>query len=90
MNEPPVAKYKLTLTIEGNSHEEIMRELLVQTQGGYLINSNYETRDEWHVLGGRCTSVMEHTNPDQTPERYEAELSAWWQKRKAARDKEKK
>ena len=24
--DPPVAKYKLTLTIEGNSHEEIMRD----------------------------------------------------------------
>lgn len=85
MKEPPVAKYKLTLTIEGNSHEEIMRELLVQTRGGYLLNSEYETRDEWYVVGGRYKSVMEHTNPDQTPEKYRAELDAWWQERKAAR-----
>ena len=85
MKEPPVAKYKLTLTIEGNSHEEIMCELLVQTRGGYLMNSEYETRDEWHVFGGRYESVMQHTNPDQTPEKYRAELDAWWQERKAAR-----
>lgn len=83
--DPPVAKYKLTLTIEGNSHEEIMRELLVQTRGGYLMNSEYETRDEWHVLGGRYESVMQHTNPDQTPELYEAELSAWFAERRASR-----
>ena len=85
MNKPPVAKYKLTLTIEGNNHEEIMRELLVQTRGGYLLNSEYETRDEWHVFGGRYESVMQHTNPDQTPELYEAELSAWFAERRASR-----
>ena len=83
--DPPVAKYKLTLTIEGNSHEEIMRELLVQTSGGYLLDSDYETRDAWTCHGGRLTSVMEHANPDQTPERYEAELSAWAAERRASR-----
>lgn len=52
---------------------------------GSADDSDYETRDEWHVLGGRYESVMQHTNPDQTPERYEAELSAWAAERRASR-----
>ena len=81
--EPPVAKYRYTLVIEGNSHEEITRELLYQTRGGYLLDSDYEKRDTFHVIGGRKTSRLEHTNPDMTPERYDAELDEWWQARKA-------
>ena len=30
-------------------------------------------------------AAMEHTNPDQTPERYEAELDDWFQTRKLMR-----
>lgn len=81
----PVPKYKLTLTITGNSHDEIERELLLQTRGGYLLDSDYYKRDEWTVYGGTHTSRMEHTNPEQTPENYHAELDAWFQERKAAR-----
>lgn len=83
--EPPVAKYKLTLTVYGNSHQEVQEELLSQVQGVYLIISEDEQRDQWHVWGSRYMSVMEHTNPDQTPERYEAELDAWFQTRKLMR-----
>jgi hypothetical protein len=28
---------------------------------------------------------MEHRNPDMTPERYAAELDAWWKAHKAER-----
>lgn len=83
--EPPVAKYKLTLTVYGNSHAEILSELDNQVQGGYLIISEDEQRDQWRVCGDRYMSVMEHTNPDQTPERYEAELDDWFQTRKLMR-----
>ena len=83
--EPPVAKYRLTLTIDGNSHDEIERELLSMTRGGYLLDSDYHERDEFTVYGGRRTARLVHTNPEQTPERYDAELDAWWQARKAAR-----
>lgn len=83
--KPPVAKYKLTVEITGNTHDEIERELLVLTQGGYLLDSEYYQRDEFHVLGGRVTTRLEHTNPDMTPDRYDEELQAWWQARKAAR-----
>ena len=83
--KPPVAKYKLTLTITGNSHTEILAEIVRQTRGGMLLDSNYERRDEWQVVGGRTTSVMRHTNPDMTPERYDRELAEWFNSRKALR-----
>jgi hypothetical protein len=79
--EPPVAKYRYTLVVTGNSHDEIEAEILTQTRGGYLLDSDYGTRDEFRVWGGRRTSRLEHTNPDMTPERYEAELDTWWQAR---------
>lgn len=80
---PPVPKYTLNLEITGNSHGEIVRELLIMTRGGYLHDSRYHTRDEWEVIGGRSTRRMEHTNPEQTPERYDAELEAWWSARRS-------
>jgi hypothetical protein len=82
---PPRTKYELTLVIHGNSHEEIERELLGMTRGGYLLDSEYGSRDEFHVTGSRRTSVLKHTNPDMTPERYDADLDTWWQRRKTAR-----
>lgn len=86
MSEPPVSKYKLTLTIKGNTLKEVERELFLQTRGEFLLDSDYYKRDEWHSIGGRVTSVMEHTNPNMTPERYEEELDAWWKARKKARN----
>ena len=85
-DRPPVNRYKLTLTITGNTLDEIEHELVVQTRGGFLLDSDGYKRDEWHSIGGTITSRMEHTNPDMTPERYATELDAWWQARKAARD----
>lgn len=81
---PPVAKYRLTLTITGNSHDEIESELLSMTRGGYLLDSDYYKRDEFTVYGGRTTAKLEHANPDMTPEQYDEALDAWWQNRKAA------
>lgn len=85
MTEPPTPRYRLTLTITGNTLDEIERELVVQTRGGFLMDSDYNKRDEWKFIGGRVTSTMEHTNPDMTPDRYDTELDAWWKARKAAR-----
>ena len=85
IGQPPVPRYKLTLTITGNTLDEIEHELLVQTRGGFLLDSDYYRRDEWQVVGGRVTSRMEHVNPEMTPERYEAELDEWFAARKAAR-----
>lgn len=84
-NQPPVTKYELTVRIRGNTHGEIEDELLSLTRGGYLLDSGYGKRDAWNATSGRCTSVMVHTNPEQTPEKYRGELDAWWSERKAAR-----
>jgi putative lipoic acid-binding regulatory protein len=85
--EPPVTKYELTVKIRGNTHDEIEDELLTLVRGGYLLDSDYGKRDAWNSTGGRCTSVMVHTNPEQTPEKYRDELDAWWNEHKAARRK---
>lgn len=83
--KPPTPKYRLNLTITGNTLEEIERELIVQVNGGFLLDSDHFTRNEWKVIGGTVTSEMEHLNPDQTPEKYATELDEWWQERKASR-----
>ena len=83
--QPPVARYRLTMTITGNTLDEIEHELVVMTRGGFLLDSDGYKRDAWHSVGGTVTSIMEHVNPKMTPERYEAELEAWFEARKAAR-----
>ena len=83
--KPPTAKYRYTLAISGNSHDEILQELRYEVNGGYLLDSDYETRDEFEVIGGRKTSRLEHTNPTQTPEQYDADLETWWRARKEAK-----
>ena len=83
--DPPKTRYKLTLTVYGNTLDEVERELVVQTRGGFLMDSGYYKRDEWTCYGGRITSVMEHQNPEQTPEKYAAELDAWSEARRVAR-----
>ena len=85
MSNPPAPKYRYTLEIDGNSHEEILSEIMAQVNGGYMLDSLYEERDEFEVIGGRATRILEHTNPEMTPERYDKELGEWWQKRKEAR-----
>jgi hypothetical protein len=83
--EPPTAKYTLTVKITGNSHEEIEREIHFFNNGGYLMDSDYNKRDEFHVCGGRITAQLEHTNPSMTPEQYDADLDAWWKQRRLDR-----
>lgn len=87
--QPPVPKYTYTVTVTGNSHEEIEGELLSLTRGGYLLDSEYHKRDEFKVYGGRKTTELKHTNPDMNPERYDRELDEWWEKRKEFRKRKK-
>lgn len=88
-DQPPIARYRLTVTITGNTLNEIEDELVTQTRGGFLIDSGYGKRHEWNATDGRCTRVMEHRNPDMTPERYMAELHAWVDERRAERQDQK-
>jgi len=83
-DEPPVAKYRLTVEVTGNSHEEIESELHFLANGGYLLSSDYHKRDAFRSIGGRITQTLEHVNPDMTPERYDAELEEWFTKRREA------
>ena len=85
MTEPPIARYRLTLTIKGNTLDEIEDRLATQVNGGFLLDSDYDKRVPWSSTDGTTTSVMEHHNPDMTPERYAAELDAWWTARNAER-----
>ena len=82
---PPTTKYRYTLVIDANSHDEVVREIESMTLGGYLLDSDYLTRDEFQVTGGRRTAKLEHINPEQTPENYAHELDTWWKARKAAK-----
>lgn len=84
--EPPVAKYRYTLVVTGNSHDEILDEIFMQTRGGYLLDSDHYKRDEFRVYGGNKTTTLEHANPEMTTERYKADLETWWLNRKKAKE----
>ena len=77
--EPPVARYRLTLTIDGNSFDEIDDELRILANGSTHEDSLFtgRARHEWDIYGPRVKRHMEHRNPDMTPEKYDGELKAW-------------
>lgn len=82
MAEPPVPKYKLTLVITGNTHEEVEEELYQYANSCFLLDTHGYRRDEFEVLGGTRHAKLEHLNPSQTPEGYMSDLSAWFRNRK--------
>jgi len=84
-DQPPTTRYRFELTIDGNTLEEVERELAQLANSGFLLDSDYGRRDEWHMVSGRATRIMHHINPDMTPERYAAELDAWSADRRAPR-----
>lgn len=83
--QPPVSRYKLELTITGNTLDEIQDELQIMVNGGFHLDSGGGRRHEWECWGGTTTRRMRHTNPGMTPERYRAELREWFDARRAAR-----
>lgn len=82
--KPPTARYRLELTITGNTLDEIEDELQIMVNGGLHLDSDRGRRHEWECWGGTTTRRMRHTNPGMTPERYQAELSEWLDTRRAA------
>lgn len=84
-DQPPVPRYKLELTITGNTLDEIQGELEIMVNGEFDYDSDQGRLHEWNVIGGTTTRRMRHTNPDMTPERYAAELREWFDARRAAR-----
>ena len=82
---PPNPRYRLTLTIEGNTLDEVEDEVRAYALSGFLVDSDGGRRDAWDVAGPRRESLMVVVDPDMTPERYFAELVAWFTARKAAK-----
>jgi hypothetical protein len=82
---PPVARYRYTLTVTGNTLDEIHDEIRTDAHGGFILSTEHMTRHEFESTGGRETSKLEQVNPDMTPEKYAADLDAWWTARKGAR-----
>lgn len=79
MTRPPVPRFRLSVTIEANSHEEIETELGYIVSGGYLRDSNSHQRDNFIVASGKTWRRLDEVNPDMTPEKYDAELMEWWE-----------
>ena len=82
---PPNPRYRLTLTIEGNTLDEVEDEVSAYALSGFLVDSEGGRRDAWDVTRPRCKSLMTVADPDMTPGRYAAELDAWFTERKATR-----
>lgn len=76
---PPVAKYRYTLQITGNSLDEVEDELQrLAKQFGYETAH----RDELAIQSGTYTQTLVVVDREQTPEKYEAALEEWMMKRK--------
>lgn len=58
-------KYRLTVEIAGNSHEEIEDELF-SIGSSYYSDSDGYTRDEFRFIGANSIRTLEHINPDVT------------------------
>ena len=88
-SEPPVARYRLTLTIDGNSFDEIDNELYLLAGGSTCRDSLFLglERHEWEIYEPRVKKRMEHRNPDMTPEKYDTELKAWAESKRKERNR---
>lgn len=83
MTDAPVSKYEATITIWANSHEELARQVNEMD-----LNWPFRVRDRDEVdlvSSGGFAVRLRHTNPEQTPERYEAELKSWMDERRSAK-----
>ena len=85
--KPPVARSRLTLTIDGNSFDEIDNELRVLANSSTYMDSLFtgQVRHEWTIYSPRVIRHMEHRNPDMTPEKYDDELIAWAESKRKER-----
>lgn len=77
VSKPPTPKYKLTVVIQANSHDEIEDELLHFLNGGYVDFTEGYSRDTFRMIGGKLDCQLEHVNPQMTPDKYEVDLREW-------------
>ena len=82
---PPNRRYRLTLTIEGNTLDEVQDVVNAYARLGFLNDSDCGRRDAWYVTHTRCESLMTVVDPGMTPDRYFAELDAWFKERSVTR-----
>jgi hypothetical protein len=82
--DPPVTRYKLTVTVYGNTIHEVDDELgmVANSFAGLDVGPGFDlfpdaAIHEFTVTGGRSTRKLEHTNPEMTPEQYQRDLNAW-------------
>lgn len=79
---PPTAKYRYTLQISGNTLDDVEHELWIAVNDWSQDTRN---RDEFAIQGGTYTRTLIVADPDQTPDKYAADLEAWMNTRKEAR-----
>lgn len=84
----PRAKYTLVVEMTANSHEELADMVHGLEVNWWHHYSQYGERDAFDSTDGRTSVLLDHTNPEQTPETYSAELSAWAERRRNARKSE--
>ena len=78
--EPPKAKYRFEFSVDANSHDEIFDAL-----SALVVNYVHRTghRDALDIVSSDRTTIrLRCINPDQTPEKYGAELRAWAEERR--------
>lgn len=79
-NPPPVAKYTATIKISANNHGELLDRVRSLANNWWHHHAEYGKRDAVNSTDGTTNVKLEHTNPEQTPEKYTAELDAWWER----------
>ncbi|WP_286697486.1 hypothetical protein [Dermacoccus sp. UBA1591] len=88
-SRPPIPRYRLTLTIDGNTFDEIDDELRSLANASTYMDSLFtgQVRHEWAIYSPRVKRHMEHRNPDMTPEKYDYELKAWADRRRKEKNR---
>lgn len=80
---PPVAKFTATIGITANTHDELHHRVVAVGRNWRHFITRYESVDAVRTTDGTTSVQLEHTNPEQTPEGFAAELEAWYERRQA-------
>ena len=81
----PLAKFTLSVHITANSQEELANRIR-SLDINWCVDSENGARESIDSTDGTTSIVLRMGNPEQTPENYSAELSAWSQARRIARE----
>lgn len=70
----PIPKYTFAVLVTGNSRQEIA-SAISRLETDMAID--WCDRDQIDSRDGTTSVVLEHTSPEQTPEKYADELAGW-------------